>query len=260
MSRKNSNNSDLVNSLLSANTDGKKNYRQELANREPEMKKAQQVKKDRSWAVESGSEPTEFNNPIARSGSSVRPARCASEGGITDMGGPTKQVNVTGKNSIWDSEVLTRLASTPSSKERVEEEKQSSSRLRELKQAEYKQSIGPRLGDNETVSTERGNSVTSAPVQFSRNNWVPAHKHSIFDTNDNFDRLTALNERVNPTVPKEEKTVHASVPSKSLSSKEISAKFVDGISNQEKNSSYKSVHNDAVDRLYKILQDRNSKE
>lgn len=261
MLRKHSDQNSIVDSLLKDS--GKPNYRKELAERVPEMKQAKKIEKDRSWAKEQGYDSTEFNNPMARSSSSVRPARCDSNGGITDIGGPTKQVGVTGKNSIWDSDVLANLAKTSSSKERIAEEKASSGRMRELKQAEYKQSMSPKLGEGEAEALEKKASTIHQSTSGSLNNkgWVPAHQLSIFDTNENFDRLTALNNRVSPkTEPEAPKVKVANAPSKAFSSKDASARFMDGILNQEEKTTNKSVHNDAVDRLYKVLSQRNTKE
>lgn len=257
MIRKQSENLNLVDTLLGQNN--KTNYRKELAERQPEMKQAKKVEKDRSWAVEKGQERSEFNNPIARGASSVRPARCASEGGITDVGGPAKHVNVSGKNSIWDNDVLSRIANTASSKESTQIEKESSERLRQKKQAEYRQSMAPKLGE-EGVDGLIKSASTVSPVSAasSGKGWVQSNKLSMFDTNDKFDRLTALTERVNPKVEQPKKELpQQKQASKALSSKDVSARFIDGIMDQEDKSNYKSVHNDSVERLYKVLAERN---
>ena len=255
MIRKQSETSKLVDSLLSGLE--KKDYRKELANREPEMKQQKQAERDRSWAVQKGYESTEFNNPVARSGNSIRPSRCDSQSGISDIGGPTKHVGVTGKNSIFDTEVLSRMAQELSSKEKTFEEKSSTDRLKMKKQAEYKQNMSPKIGEEESV--EKVASITGDSITGSSKGWVPANKFSIFDTNENFDRLTALTERVNPTVAKEKKVEKTASVSKALSSKDLTNKFVEGISNQDSNSSYKSMHKETVERLFNILKERNSK-
>lgn len=254
MIRKQAENLNLVDSLL--NGKEKANYRKELAERQPEMKQAKKVEKDRSWAVEKGAQQTEYNNPISRSGNSVRSARCASDG-ITDIGGPTKHVNVTGKNSIWDSEVLSKAASVLSSQETTRLEKESVEAIRQKKQAEYKQSMSPKLGDDALDLAKKASSVSPTAATSSGKGWIPVNKLSMFDENTNFDRLTALTERVNPTVKKEEKQVQVKQASKVLSSKDVTARFVDGIVDQGKESSYRSMHNDSVDRLYKVLAERN---
>lgn len=256
MLRKQSENLNLVNSLLGQNN--KTNYRKELAAREPEMKQAKKIEKDRSWAVEKGAQQTEYNNPISRGGNSVRSARCASEGGITDIGGPTKQVGVTGKNSIWDNEVLANIANTLSSKEATQMEKESSDRIRQKKQEEYKQSMSPRLGEEGIEGlVKSASTVSPVSAASSGKGWVPTNKLSMFDTNDNFDRLTALTERINPTVEKQKKTVESKQVSKALSSKDVTNRFVDGILDQEDKSNYKSVHNSSVERIYNVLAERN---
>jgi len=255
MLRKQSENLDLVNSLLNQN--GKVNYRKERLEREPEMKQAKKIEKDRSWAVEKGTERSEYNNPISRGDSSIRPARCASQGGITDMGGPSKHVNVSGKNSIWDSEVLANLSKTSSSKEMTKQEKDSTEKIRQSKQNEYKQSMSPKMGDDSENLVKKASTVSPVSAVSSGKGWIPANKLSMFDTNDNFDRLTSLRERVNPTVEKQVKIAETKTVSKSFSSKDSSNRFIDGIMSQSQDSSYKSVHNDSVERLYKVLAERN---
>lgn len=256
MLRKQTENSNFVDGLVNQN--GKVDYRKELANRKPEMKSAKKAEpKDRSWAEEKGYDRTEYNNPVARRGSSVRPARCAADGGITDIGGPAKHVNVTGKNSIWDSEVLSKAASVLSSQETTRLEKESVEAIRQKKQAEYKQSMSPKLGDDALDLAKKASSVSPTAATSSGKGWIPANKLSMFDENTNFDRLTALTERVNPTVKKEEKQAQVKQASKALSSKDVTARFVDGIVDQSKESSYRSMHNDSVDRLYKVLAERN---
>jgi hypothetical protein len=252
MLRKQSENLNVVDSLLKITNNT--NYRKEVAERSPEMKQEKKTEKDRSWATSKGCSRTEYNNPIARNSSSIRSARCSTEG-ITDIGGPNKHVNVTGKNSIWNSEVLSEIAKLSSSKEMTQQEKISSSELRQQKQSEYKQSISPRYGDE--VIKEKANSVSLATANSGGKGWVQSNKISMFDENTNFDRLTALTARINPTVEKEKKIAEMKVVSKSLSSKDISSKFIDNILNQEDSSSYKSLHKDASERLFKILAEKN---
>lgn len=256
MIRKQSENLNLVDSLLE--TKSKIDYRKEVSERQPEMKQAKKVTEDRSWAVQKPAEGTKYNNPIARSGNSVRSARCASEGGLSDIGGPSKHVNVSGKNSIWDSDVLSNIANTLSSKEATRIEKESSSILRKKKQEEYKQSMSSKLGEEDIELSKKASSISPVAGVASGKGFVPANKISIFDTNTNFDRLTALTERVSPKVEiNKEAVVESKKISKAMSSKDLSSKFIDSIVNQPEEKISSSIHESAVERLYKVLAERN---
>jgi hypothetical protein len=250
--------SDNINFDALLGSDTKKvDYRKELAERQPEMKRAKKAEKDRSWA-EQKIQKEAYGDPIARGRSSVRPSRCASEGGITDMGGSKKQVGCETNNSIWNNEVLSKMANDPSSRELTASKKESADRIRQKKQAEYKQSMSPQLGAEADELAKKASSVNPVSAKSSGKGWVPANKISMFDTNTNFDRLTALENRVNPKV---EKTAEQKIPMKKIaSSKDMTNRFVDGVIDQGRDSSYKSVHNDAVSRLFKVLSERNSKE
>jgi hypothetical protein len=80
----------------------------------------------------------------------------------------------------------------------------------------------------------------------------------MFDNNLNFDRLTAIENRVSPKVEKQEVKKASHLGNKKVaSSKDMTNRFVDGIVDQKKDSSYKSVHDDATSRLFKVLSERN---
>jgi hypothetical protein len=242
--------------LLGSNNK-KVDYRKELAERQPEMKRAKKAEKDRSWADQK-TQNEAYGDTISRGRSSIRPARCASDGGITDMGGSKKQIGSETNNSIWDSEVLSKMANQLSSREATAAEKESSARIRQKKQAEYKQSMSPKLGDDAVELAKKSSAVNSVSAKASGKGFIPANAISMFDTNTNFDRLSALQNRVAPKVEKEAKT---NLPMKKVaSSKDMTNRLFDGVTSESKDSSYKSVHNDAVSRLYKILAERNSKE
>lgn len=256
MIRKQAQKSSLVDALLKT-SDKKSNYRKEVNDRQPEMKQAKKIEKDRSWANQE-TRVTEYNNPITRGVSSVRPSRCASKGGITDMGGPTKQIGCESNNSVWDSNVLGKRAESISSKEATVEEKASSDRIRQKKQAEYKQSMSPKLGEDADALAQKSSSVNSTYAKSSGKGWVPSNKISMFDNNLNFDRLTAIENRVSPKIEKQEAKKASHIGNKKVaSSKDMTNRFVDGIVDQKKDSSYKSVHDDTTSRLFKVLSERN---
>lgn len=258
MVRKQIDNLSIVDSLLEVQS--KTDYRKELNNREPELKVAKKVEKDRSWAVEKGKEETEYNNPIARNGKSVRSARCSSEGGITNFGGSKKQAGCESNNSIWDSEIIENISKSISSKEATSIEKKSSSSIKQKKQAEYKQSISPKIGENDEGLSKKASSVSPVSSLSNGKGWVPSNKLSMFDVNDKFDRLTALENRVSPKIEKQAAKKEPKIASshKVASSKDATDRFLNGIADQNKDTSYRSVHQDSVDRLCKILEKRNS--
>ena len=63
MIRKQAQKSSLVDALLGT-SDKKADYRKEVNERQPEMKQAKKVEKDRSWAKQEN-RVAEYNNPIA---------------------------------------------------------------------------------------------------------------------------------------------------------------------------------------------------
>lgn len=246
------NNSSLDNFV---NHNGKIDYRKEVAEREPEMRKDVPVQKDRSWAQNKIAK-NNYGDTLARNGASVRSSRCASEGGITNNGGPSKQIGMENSNSIWNSQHLADIANQISSKEATTMEKTSSERLRQIKQAEYKQSLTPTIG-NEDVLQSKSSTISAATAKSSGKGWVPSNKLSMFDTNDNFDRLTALQNRVSPQVAKEEvKTANVHAAKTIQNSKQITDNMIDALSDTNKNSNYKSIHASAVDRLFDALNNK----
>lgn len=250
MLRKQSENNKSVDTFLVHTS--KKDYRKELNDRNPELKQERVVEKDRSWAAPKMAQNA-YGDTLARNASSIRSSRCAIDGGITNNGGPTKQVGVENKNTIWDSNSLEKIANTLSTQETTKIEKESSDRIRMKKQAEYKQSIMPKVGEEDVIMQKTAN-VSSAAAKASGKGWVPTNKISMFDKTDNFERLDALQDRVNPKVS-EEKVKTAKVHGSKIvkTSKEASHNFVDAIIDQDKKTVYKSVHNDAVDRLFNAL-------
>jgi hypothetical protein len=250
MLRKQSENMNSLDPFI--NHDGKKDYRKEMNERQPEMKQEKTVQKDRSWA-DPKTAKSSYGDTIARNGSSIRSSRCASEGGITDMGGSKNQPGFANGNTIWNNDNLSKVAENLSSKEATQMEKESSERIRQKKQAEYKQSLLPKVGA-EDVLVNKSASVSSANAKGSGKGWIPSNKISMFDNNTNFDRLTAVENRVSPKVEKEtvkKAKVHNAKQIKTA--KQATDKLVDALMDENKDSNYKSVHNDAVERLYQAL-------
>jgi hypothetical protein len=249
MLRKQAQNISVFDSLFSQN---KGDYRKEVNERQPEIKQDKVVERDRSWATNKIAQ-NNYGDTIARNGNSIRSSRCASAGGITNDGGSGKQIGSASANSIWNTNALDSVANTLSNKEATQIEKASANKVRMMKQAEYKQSISPKLGD-ETPVLEKGASISSATAKSAGKGWVPVNQISLFDNNDNFDRLTALENRVNPKVEATHKKVADVHSAKTVkSSKDATNNLVESLMDNNKNTDYKSVHSDAVDRLFNII-------
>lgn len=250
MLHKQANNSHSLDPIL--NHQGKIDYRKELIEREPEMKKEVIVEKDRSWA-QNKIASNNYGDTLARNASSVRSSRCSADGGITNYGGPKKQPGMIVANSIWENDHLSKLASDICNKEATQIEKISSDRLRQMKQAEYKQSLTPTVG-NENIIEAKASSISPATAKSSGKGWVPANKISLFDNNDNFDRLTALQNRVSPKIEKEvAKTANVHASKMVKSAKQVTDNMLEAYTDDIKDTNYKSIHNSAVDRLFDAI-------
>lgn len=250
MLRKQAQNVSIFDSLFAQN---KVDYRKEVNERQPEMKQDKVVERDRSWATNKIAQ-NNYGDTIARNGNSIRSSRCASNGGITNNGGSGNQIGCTNANSIWNSNALDAVANNVTNKEATQIEKTSANKVRMMKQAEYKQSVSPKMGDDSVV-LDKSATISGATAKCAGKGWVPANQISLFDNNDNFDRLTALQNRVNPKIDQAKTTkvadVHAAKTVKS--SKDATDNLVDSLLDDNKDTQYKSVHNDSVDRLFNIL-------
>jgi hypothetical protein len=140
-----------------------------------------------------------------------------------------------------------------SNKEATQLEKESSTRLRQLKQAEYKQSLTPTIG-NEDIIQNKGSTISAATAKASGKGWVAANKISMFDNNDKFERLDALQNRVNPKVEQQEiKTAKDNNHKLKKSAKQVTDMLLDSFVDDNKDTNYKSVHTSAVDRLFSAI-------
>lgn len=231
-----------------------------LNKREPEMKNPQQEsQRDRSWESSSVSPKLVHNTPdeidLVRKGSSIRSARCASEGGITDIGGSGRWVGAS-RNSIANDKLLDSLSKAISSKEATAEEKRASKAVRQMKQDEYKAAHSPQIGDD--APTQKGANITSVSAQSVSPYRAPMGKISIFD---NFDH-----ERVKPlpgeTMEKRETKKDTSWQhgKKASTMQDATNRYIDDISNQPQPSNNKNLHKSATDRLFETLTSDKSKQ
>lgn len=255
MLHKQANNANSLDPIVNHN--GKIDHRKEVMERQPEMRQEIVKEKDRSWAQNKVAS-NNYGDTLARNASSVRSSRCSSEGGITNYGGPKKQPGMENANSIWNSEHLSKLASNLSSKEATTLEKTSADRLRQMKQAEYKQSLTPTVGNEDIIQT-KSSTVSAATAKSSGKGWIPANKISLFDNNDNFERLDALQNRVSPKIEKEvTKTANVHANKIVKSAKQVTDNMLEAYTDDAKDTNYKSVHTSAVDRLFDALNNKKS--
>lgn len=231
-----------------------------LAKREPEMKQPRQKKvADRSWEEESAAPKLRHNNIedvySARTGSSIRSARCAPDG-ISENGGPSNGFGVANRNSIFDSEVLNRLAENETAKEKTAAEKSNSYEMRKQKQEEWAASMQPKIGESDedfmarkaaSVSVSRSGSDISNKRQ-----WVKQNSISMFDNGD-FERFRAPEGE--SIQPRQKESDHSwRVAKRASKIQDIESESIERLSSAGQESSYKNMHKSATDRLFDIIQ------
>lgn len=226
-----------------------------IKDREPEMKKPMQKTADRSWAEPSPAAKLEHNNPeitdLARKGTSIRSARCATDG-ITNEGGSPSGFGIAGKNSIFDSDILSRLAGMESNKEKTAEERSSTAAIRKEKANEWKAASCAQIGEEEEAFlAKRATSVHALNTETNRRQWVPQNAISMFDNAD-FERVQETpGQSIEPR--KTAKDTSWKMPKKAQSIQAEQSKMVDRLSESAEDSSYRNMHQDATDRLFDIL-------
>lgn len=223
-----------------------------LKNRDPEMKQPVQKEADRSWAVESEAPKLRHNTPdevdLFRSSKSVRSARCGDDG-ITDEGGVPSGFGIAGRNSLFDSEVISRLADQQTSKEKTAEERSSTESIRQAKAEEWRSAHQSQLGESEEdFMARKASSINSASAGESKRQWVPNNAISMFDDAD-FERL-AETEQVEKEA-KQDDSWRQVKKAESLQDRENN--LVDRLAEDAQSSGYRNMHQDATDRLFNIL-------
>ena len=225
-----------------------------IKNREPEMKQPRQKEADRSWAEESPAAKLEHNTPdeinLYRKGNSIRSARCAPDG-ITNEGGSDNRYGVAGRNSIFDSGVLDRVAETEDNREKTAQEKTSANALRKDKAEEWKAASQPQIGEGEEdFMSRRGDSVNRLDTEANRRQWVPQNAISMFDNSD-FERLA---ETPGQSIEPRKASWRQANNAKSKTIQKKQSEMIDRLSdNSVEDSSYRNAHQDATDRLFNIF-------
>ncbi len=220
MLRKHKDHSEIVNSLFNSSIKEKKNYRKEVQERLPEIKIQKIASKTESENINTES--------LLKSSNSVRSARCSPDG-ITNYGGPKKQVGVFGQNSIWDAHALDKSAQNKTSKEKTLSEKQKLESIKQAKKQKQKELNKVANKDAEYLS-KKANGVVSNNVALSNKGWVSSRNLSLFDTNDKFERLDKLQDKISPKVEKKAEVKKEPYKiSKAVSSKDIQNSFINNL-------------------------------
>jgi len=233
-----------------------------LKDRQPEMKQPVVKEKDRSW-VEASKAPTlSHNTPdvvdLGRKGNSIRSARCSTEG-ITNEGGSENGFGVAGKNSIFDSEVLSRLAESQSNKEQTIAEKKTANDLRDQKSQEWKTESQMHVGETESEFMDRKSSLEleSRSIEANRRQWTPQNAISMFDNSD-FERIEdSVGENIERRVASKDDSWRHAKKAETVQDKQ--SDMIDRLSDSALNSEYKNRNQNATDRLFDVLNGQQEK-
>lgn len=240
-----------------------------LKDRTPEIRKNTPTTKDKEIQDNSQSRRDEWDNiksaeadtpklrhnfldevDLTRNSSSIRSARCAPDG-ITNNKSSDRFVG-SNSNSVWSADDLDKIANSSTAKENMAEERESSKKMRDLKQAEYRNSQLPKLGESEeSYLTNKGDSITSNHTQGGGYN-PPAGKISIFD-NEDFERVSDHKMEVR----KAKKDDSWKTPRRNMSTKDMGDGLIDKLSSDSEDSKYKSLHKNSVDRIFEAIVNKN---
>ncbi len=214
-----------------------------IKDRNPEMKKKVEESKDRSWAVLSSCSKLSHNSTdnqiLSRSGHSIRSAACGSDG-LNNNGGSGKFVGSSRNGVNLDTDIT-------SNKEKTLNEKKSSKEIRKQKEAEYKMSLSPKIGENDVAHSEQ--KIASAHVSSGKNGWVPAGKISIFDSTD-FERLHPT---MGESMSKKESSKDNSWQKISKASKIQDNNLNNILDAKANDNSHANTQKDSTDRLFSAL-------
>ncbi len=112
----------------------------------------------------------------------------AGKGAITENGGPSKYIGSQTNNSIWDSDVLFRLAGIPTNKEQTLEIR---SEIRKLRNGFDQERFNKMAEDAQNVDLRKDATVQNAGefTERASNYKRPQNNMSIFDTTFDFERV-----------------------------------------------------------------------
>lgn len=233
-----------------------------LKDRQPEMKQKVVKEKDRSWVEASKAATLSHNTPdvvdLGRKGNSVRSARCSAEG-ITNEGGSENGFGVAGKNSIFDSDVLSRLAESQSNKENTVAEKKTANDIRTQKSQEWKTESQMHVGETESEFMSRKSSLEleSRSIETNRRQWTPQNTISMFDNND-FERIAdSVGENLQKRVAKKDNSWRQAKKAETIQDQQNG--MIDRLSGSASDSEYKNRNQSATDRLFDVLNSQQEK-
>lgn len=225
---------------------------QSLKDREPEMKSARaETPKDRSWATLNPAPKLQHNDfeeiDLVRGSHSIRSARCG-EGGISNNGGTGRFIG-SNKDASMSSKNLDAINQEKTAKEATSEEKKSSASIRNLREAEYRQSQSPRIGDDYVPAN--GSTISKSNGGMNSRYSPGAGKMSIFDNAD-FERVQDLpGEKMEKKVASKDNSWQEVKKNQTL--QDANGKLFDNLTSESQKSGYKSVHNQTVNRLFDAM-------
>tara|TARA_Y100000310_G_scaffold258362_1_gene266745 strand:- start:288 stop:959 length:672 start_codon:yes stop_codon:yes gene_type:complete len=118
----------------------------------------------------------------------------ANQGTVRDEGGSGAYMGKETNNSIWDSEILQRLADKQSNHEKTAEEKEHTEKVRNGFKQERMDSMVDSLQDSDLRKANTVGDLTAADGSAARSRYrMPENNISIFDTG-NFDRVPEKSE------------------------------------------------------------------
>jgi shikimate kinase len=145
------------------------------------------------------------NEKVINSIRSANSILSAGGGTIKEDGGPRKYIGAETQNSIWDTDVLKKLSTQKTNKEKTIEEKEHNQRVRNgIRQEELDKMVDAL----QETDTRKVCSVKEIEGSFSNNYNVPKNSLSIFDTKvfDNMPEKTAGEEMAEKVRKEKEKT------------------------------------------------------
>lgn len=162
----------------------------EFAKREEKKAEAEPKKAEREdWQEIKAARKLDNNQAVqSRFADAILSAGGSGKGGISNLGGSSRQYGSRTQNSIFDSEVLDRLAKEPDNREKTKEEKLSRDQYRNTLRQETLDSMVEGL---KNVETRKDSTVTNLGefVARSSNYTPPRNNISMFDDDKNFSRV-----------------------------------------------------------------------
>jgi len=153
----------------------------EVKQSQPETPTVDTVKKQTRKIDNNESVRSRFNNVILSAGS----------GDITDIGGPTKQMGFNTNNSIWDTDVLSRLIDQETNKEKTQKQKE---RIEIFRNSLKDGRIDEMVESIQSTDTSKSSSVTAMGEYNETRKYKASNRNIGMFDNEEFSDLPELTE------------------------------------------------------------------